>query len=45
MMYTVRDHLNERYNDKYVVDVWQPTHAEAMSWGARVVEVEIVSLP
>lgn len=44
-MYTVHDRMNERYNDKYVVDVWQPSHTDAMSWGARVVEVEIVSLP
>lgn len=44
-MYTIGDRMNERYNSKYIVDVWQPTHADAISWGARVVEMEIVSLP
>lgn len=44
-VYTVHDRMNSRYDDKYVVDVWQPNHAAATAWGARVVEMEIVSLP
>jgi 3D (Asp-Asp-Asp) domain-containing protein len=44
-VYTVQDRMNERYNDKYVVDVWQGSHEAAIAWGVRVVEVEIVSLP
>lgn len=44
-MYTVHDRMNDRYNDKFVIDVWQTTHDEALEWGARFVEMEIVSLP
>lgn len=44
-VYTVQDRMNERYSDKYVVDLWQPSRAAAIKWGARVVEMEIVSLP
>lgn len=43
--YTVQDRLNARYNDKYIIDLWQPSHEAAIAWGARVVELEIVSLP
>lgn len=43
--YTVQDRMNERYNNKYVVDLWQPTYEAAIAWGARVVEMEIVALP
>jgi 3D (Asp-Asp-Asp) domain-containing protein len=44
-MYTILDRLNLRYNDKYVVDIWHPTRREALQFGARVVEMEIVLLP
>lgn len=44
-MYTVQDRMNERYSGKYVVDLWQPSRADAIKWGARVVEMEIISLP
>lgn len=43
--YTVHDRMNSRYNDKYIVDVWQPSRAEAIQFGVRVVEMEVVSLP
>ncbi|MFH1354457.1 MAG: hypothetical protein ABIH36_04190 [bacterium] len=44
-IYTVWDRMNSRYDGKYVVDIWQPTRGAAMMWGARIVEMEIVSLP
>ncbi len=44
-VYTVQDRMNDRYNDKFVVDLWQPSHQEAIAWGTRVVEMEIVSIP
>lgn len=43
--YTVHDRMNDRYDDKYVVDVWQTSRDDALEWGARFVEMEIVSLP
>ena len=44
-LYTVQDRMNERYNDRYVIDIWQPSAAAAVQWGVRAVELEIVSLP
>ncbi|MBI4022439.1 MAG: 3D domain-containing protein [Candidatus Andersenbacteria bacterium] len=44
-MYTVWDRLNERYNEMYIIDIWQPSRMQAIAFGARVVEMEIVSLP
>ena len=44
-IYTVEDRLNARYNGRYIVDVWFPGRAEALQFGVRVVEMEIVSLP
>jgi len=43
--YTVLDRMNSRYNGKYIVDLWFPTRAEAIAFGVRVVEMEIMSLP
>ena len=43
--YTVLDRMNSRYNGKYIVDLWFPTRAEAVSFGVQVIEIEIVSLP
>lgn len=44
-IYTVWDRLNPRYDDKYIVDIWQPTRVQALSYGARVVVLEVVALP
>ncbi|MEX1997709.1 MAG: 3D domain-containing protein [Candidatus Andersenbacteria bacterium] len=44
-LYTVEDRLNARYNGKYIVDLWLPSRAEAIQYGVRVVEMEIISLP
>jgi len=43
--YTVLDRMNSRYNGKYIIDIWFPTRAEALAFGVRVLELEIVSLP
>jgi len=44
-VYVINDRMNERFNDKYVVDIWKPNRAEAMAHGARIMEMEVVSLP
>lgn len=43
--YIVEDRLNERYNDRAIIDLWFPGQAEAFAFGVQVVELEIVSLP
>lgn len=45
MLYQVEDRLNPRYNGRYIVDLWFTSRAEALQFGVRVVEMEIVSLP
>lgn len=44
-LYTVEDRLNSRYNGKSLIDIWFPTQEQALAFGVRAVEVEIVSLP
>ena len=44
-IYTVWDRMNSRYNDKYIVDIWHPSRAAAIQYGARMVEMEVVALP
>lgn len=44
-MYTVWDRLNERYNDMYIIDIWYPSRLQALSFGARIVEMEVVARP
>jgi len=43
--YTVQDRMNPRYDNKYVIDIWQPSAEAAVAWGVRRVNVEIVNLP
>jgi len=43
--YTVEDRMNSRYNGLYIVDVWYPSKGEAINFGVRVLEMEIVSVP
>lgn len=45
MTYTVEDRMNPRYNGKYIIDLWKESRAEAIQFGVRVVEMEIVSIP
>lgn len=44
-IYTVWDRMNSRYDNKYIVDIWQPSRMAAMRYGARMVDMEVVSLP
>jgi len=44
-IYTVTDRMNARYNGKYIVDIWQPSKAQALQYGARIVDMEVVALP
>lgn len=44
-LYMVEDHLNERYNNRAIVDLWFPTQAGAFGFGVQVVELEVISLP
>jgi len=44
-VYTVTDRMNSRYDGKYIIDIWKPTRFEAIQHGARIVEMEVVSLP
>lgn len=45
IQYTVEDRLSSRYNDKFIVDVWQPTLDDALQFGVRFVDLEVVALP
>jgi 3D (Asp-Asp-Asp) domain-containing protein len=44
-IYTVNDRMSSRYDGKYVIDIWKPSRPEAMQYGTRIVEVEIVRIP
>jgi 3D (Asp-Asp-Asp) domain-containing protein len=44
-IYTVEDRMNARYNGKYIVDIWFPSRTEALQFGVRVMEMEVVLLP
>lgn len=43
--YTVEDRMNPRYNGKYIIDIWQESRTQALQFGVRVVEMEVVSIP
>lgn len=40
-LYVVEDRMNERYNGKYIVDIWHPTREQAQAFGAQLIEIEI----
>ncbi len=44
-IYTVLDRMNSRYDNKYIVDIWHPSRIEAIHYGARMVNLEVISLP
>lgn len=44
-LYTVKDRLNARYNGKSLVDLWFPSRDQALAFGVRVIDMEIVSIP
>lgn len=41
-LFVVEDRMNERYNGKYIIDVWRPTTGLAREFGAQTIEIEIV---
>lgn len=41
-MYVVEDRMNSRYNGKYIIDVWHPTRQQAKTFGAKILEIEVV---
>jgi len=44
-IYTVQDRLNARYNGQLVIDIWQPTRAQAVEFGVKHIEIEVLSVP
>ncbi len=40
-VFVIKDRLNPRAS-AYHVDIWMPTRAEAVQWGARVIKVELL---
>lgn len=43
--YIIEDRMNSRYNDRYTVDIWQPSQEAAFGFGVRLVTFEITELP
>ncbi len=44
-LYTVEDRLHARYNGKSLIDVWFPSRDQALAFGVRVIDMQIVSIP
>lgn len=44
-LYVVEDRLNHRYDNKSIVDIWKPSREQALVFGVRYLDMEIVSLP
>lgn len=40
--FVVSDRMNQRYNGKFIIDVWHPTTAQAREFGARPLVIEII---
>jgi 3D (Asp-Asp-Asp) domain-containing protein len=43
--FTVTDRMGGQYNNRLIVDKWVASREEAIQFGVRVVEMEIISLP
>lgn len=43
--YFVLDRMHSRYNGKYIVDIWMPSQEAALIFGARLVTMDVVSMP
>ena len=41
-IYTVEDRMNAKYNGKKIIDIWHPTTKEAIEFGAKNLEIEIL---
>jgi 3D (Asp-Asp-Asp) domain-containing protein len=42
--YVVRDRMNQKYNRQYIIDIWHPTRQQALAFGRRTVEIEILGV-
>lgn len=40
--YTVEDRMNAKYNGIKIIDIWHPTTKEALAFGAKKLEIEIL---
>ncbi|MDO8512051.1 MAG: 3D domain-containing protein [bacterium] len=40
--YTVEDRMNAKYNGVKIIDIWHPTTKEAIAFGAKKLEIEIL---
>jgi 3D (Asp-Asp-Asp) domain-containing protein len=41
-IYIVEDRMNAKYNGKKIIDIWHPTTKEAIAFGAKRLEIEIL---
>jgi 3D (Asp-Asp-Asp) domain-containing protein len=41
-VFTVEDRMNAKYNGKKIIDIWHPTTKEAIAFGAKKLEIEIL---
>lgn len=39
----VEDRMNERYNGKFIMDIWHPTKRQAREFGVRLLEIEVLA--
>lgn len=44
-VYLVEDRMNERYNGVHIIDIWHPTTEQAIKFGVRPLEIEILGVP
>jgi len=40
--YIVEDRMNSKYNSKKIIDIWHPTTKEAIAFGAKKLEIEVL---
>ncbi|TSC71902.1 MAG: hypothetical protein G01um101438_849 [Parcubacteria group bacterium Gr01-1014_38] len=41
-VFVVEDRMNSRYNGKYIIDIWFPNRKQALEFGKRPLEIEIL---
>ncbi|MDA1168726.1 MAG: hypothetical protein O3A36_00050 [bacterium] len=40
-IFTVKDRMNERYNNVPIIDIWMPSREAALAFGTRTILIEI----
>ena len=43
-LYVVEDRLSRQFDGEYVVDIWQPTRAEATAFGSRMITIQLITI-